>query len=221
MLVWLWLNNTAWESVILAISNSFCVVMYFNPLRFKKLKLKTHLWLEKIHQTFSYGTKYIICNEPVATGVLPKYAEEYKWLHYLYKLQFTDCNTEVLLPCRLMSCWVWREQLNSKTQSLVLHSREWKPGCPIYPEVAASISLWPLTFIALRLANLSVQRLKKSGKGNKEGLYWEWCSWTAGALSDIRNLYNHLDIKSCEWRFISQNGVKCSMVWVRYFILGK
>ena len=39
---------------------------------------------------------------------------------------------------------------------------------------------------------------KKSGKGNKEDLYWEWCSWTAGASSDRKNFYHHVDIKSCE-----------------------
>ncbi len=51
---------------------------------------------------------------------------------------------------------------------------------------------------ALRLANLPAQSLKKIWKGKQRGLYWEWCSWTAGVVSERKNFYYHVDIKSRE-----------------------
>lgn len=106
---------------------------------------------------------------------------------------FYTMQSDILLSLRGTN-----RQIDSRTQSLVSHPGEWKPGCPINPEVAASIGLWPLAPFALRLAKLPVQRLKKIRKGNKGDLYWGWCSWTAGALSERKNFYYHLDIKSCE-----------------------
>ncbi len=57
-----------------------------------------------------------------------------------------------------------------KSTKLISHLGDWKPGCPIYPEVAASTGLWPLTPFALRLANLPVQGLKKIWEGKQRGL---------------------------------------------------
>lgn len=70
---------------------------------------------------------------------------------------------------------------------------DWKPGCPIYPEVAASMGLRPLTPSASRLANLSVRGLKKKkiGKGDKED--FDSVSDAAGQLQSC----GHVDIKSC------------------------
>lgn len=120
------------------------------------------------HNTENTCTKHIMCNEPLIAGVFPECMPLNDYSSFALHA-FLDRNTEALSPCSLMSCWVWYEQLDW-TQSLVTHPGEWKPGCPIYPEVAASISLWPLTLIVLRLANLPVQRPKKIWKGKQRGL---------------------------------------------------
>lgn len=54
--------------------------------------------------------------------------------------------------------------------------------------------LWP-PFLPWDLQICLHTDWKKSGKTNKEVLYWEWCNWTAGAQSEIKNFYYHVDIK--------------------------
>ena len=117
-----------------------------------------------------------------------------------------------------MSCWVYEGQKDSKAHSLVSHPWEWKPGCPLYPEVATSIDPWPLTPYLPWDLQICWKIEKKSGKGNKEDLYWEWCSWTAGASSVRNHFYFHMDIKSCERNFISQRGWDVVWYMARLFI---
>lgn len=54
--------------------------------------------------------------------------------------------------------------------------------------------LWP-PFLPWDLQICLHTDWKKSGKTNKEVLHWEWCNWTAGAQSEIKNFYYHVDIK--------------------------
>lgn len=67
-------------------------------------------------------------------------------------------------------------------------------------------------FSASRQANLSVHCWgERSGRGNKEDFYWEWCSWTAGAA----------DTKCCERpRVISQRGLHVASRGWGHFLLG-
>lgn len=67
-------------------------------------------------------------------------------------------------------------------------------------------------FSASRQANLSVHCWgERSGRGNKEDFYWEWCSWTAGAV----------DRKCCERpHVISQRGLHVALRGWGHFLLG-
>lgn len=68
------------------------------------------------------------------------------------------------------------------------------------------------SFSASRQANLSVHCWgERSRRGNKEDFYWEWCSWTAGAM----------DIKCCERpHVISQKGLHVALRGWGHFLLG-